>query len=60
MKKLNEQELEALQRKIVLEGWMPMSEHFSLHIYESRWEIDAVKYILYKAIGYDEVEGYRL
>lgn len=28
---LTQSELEALQEKIVKEGWMPTSEHFSLH-----------------------------
>ena len=57
---LTQSELEALQEKIVKEDYMPTSEHFSLHIYESRWDIDGEKYILYKAIGYPDVEGFRI
>lgn len=39
---------------------MPTSEHFSLHVYESRWDIDGEKYVLYKAIGQPDVEGFRV
>lgn len=57
---LTQEELEALQEKIINEHWLPHTEHFSLHIYESRWEIDGEKYVLYKAIGHPDVEGYKL
>ena len=57
---LTQEELEALQEKIINEHWMPTSEHFSLHVYESRWNIDGDEYILYKAIGHPDVEGFRL
>ena len=60
MIRLTDEELSALQQKIIEEGWMPTEEHFSLHVYESRWEIDDMKYILYKVIGYEQVEGYVL
>ena len=56
---MTQSEIESLQERIVKEGWLPISEHFSLHIYESRWDIDGEKYILYKAIGYPDVEGFR-
>ena len=55
---MTQSEIESLQERIVKEGWLPISEHFSLHIYESRWDIDGEKYILYKAIGYPGVEGW--
>ena len=55
---MTQSETESLQERIVKEGWLPISEHFSLHIYESRWDIDGEKYILYKAIGYTDVEGW--
>lgn len=55
---MTQSEIESLQERIVKEGWLPTSEHFSLHVYESRWDIDGEKYILYKAIGYPDVEGW--
>ena len=57
---LTQSELEALQEKIVKEHWMPISEHFSLHIYESRWDIEGEEYVLYKAIGHPDVEGFKV
>jgi hypothetical protein len=57
---LTQKEIEALQEKIDTCGIIPTSEHFSLHIYESRWEIDGEKYVLYKAIGHPDVEGYKV
>ena len=55
---MTQSEIESLQERIVKEGWLPISEHFSQHIYESRWDFDGEKYILYKAIGYPGVEGW--
>jgi len=60
MRKLSDDELEVLQRLIVNEGWMPVSEHFSLHIYESRWDIGGIKYIIYKPFRVDFVEGWEV
>lgn len=54
---MTEQEIEHLQHKIVSEHWLPVAEHFSLHIYESRWEIEGYIYTLYKAIGIDYITG---
>lgn len=60
-KDMTDEEVEELQVKIVKEGWLPVEEKWSLHIYESRWEIDGEKYILYKAIGReDSVIGEKL
>ena len=52
---LSEQEVHALQEKIVLEGWLPTYEGFSLHIYEARYEVDGELYTFYSALGKDEL-----
>lgn len=51
---LDEQQIVALQEKIVREHWMPVFEGFSLHIYEARYEIEGETYTFYKALGRDE------
>jgi hypothetical protein len=58
---LTKEQMYALQEKIVREHWFPYEEHFSLHVYEARWDIEGEKYISYKAIGYNqEPEFYRV
>lgn len=56
---LTDKEVEELQGKIIKEHYWPTAEVFSLHVYESRWLIDGVKYTMYKPIGHDCVEVYR-
>lgn len=57
---LTAQEIIFLQHKIIEEGWMPVEEKFSLHVYESRWDIEGEEYVLFQAIGHEDVEGYIL
>lgn len=43
---LTEDEVTALQRKIVNEGWMPTKEQFHEWGYISMWDIEGKEYLL--------------
>ena len=45
--KLNEEGVEALQEKIVLEGWLPDTEQFGHLEYLASYTVDGVKYIFH-------------
>lgn len=53
MKELSESEVMALQERIVNEGWMPTKEAFGLHICQTWWDIEGVKYTLCQAMRDD-------
>lgn len=57
---LSEDEVTSLQKRIVSEHWFPTKEAFSLHIYESRYVIDDIEYVFYKAIGKEYLEVYKI
>jgi hypothetical protein len=44
---LSEQEVEALQEKIVLEGWLPDTEQFGHLEYMASYTVDGVKYLFH-------------
>ena len=44
---LSEQEVEALQEKIVLEGWLPDTEQFGHLEYLASYTVDGVKYLFH-------------
>lgn len=55
---LTEDELTALQRKIVSEGWFPIKEAFGHLEYFSIYEIGGTKYQLHYKSLMEETKGY--
>ena len=58
MRKLSDDELEVLQRLIVNEGWMPMSERVMTEYYRASYHINGCYYIIVN-FG-DGVEGWEV
>ena len=56
---LSEQEVQALQEKIVLEGWLPDTEQFGRLEYLASYTVDGVRYLFQKKTLMD-VEVYKL
>ena len=44
---LSKQEVEALQEKIVLEGWLPDTEQFGHLEYMASYTVDGIKYLFH-------------
>lgn len=52
-RELSEDEVIALQQRIINEHWTHTKEAFGTHIYQTWWDIDGVKYTLCQAMRDD-------